>query len=41
VLAIEASDDVAREVVDTLGVAAAPDCYLPFIRQNFPQVPLQ
>jgi hypothetical protein len=38
VLAIEASDDVAREAIESLGTARPPECYWPFIREHFPQV---
>lgn len=40
VLAIEANDDVAREAIESLGTSQPPDCYWPFIREHFPQVPI-
>lgn len=39
VLALETQDAVAREAIESLGTAAAPDCYWPFIREHFPTVP--
>jgi len=39
VLALETQDAVAREAIETLGTAAAPNCYWPFIREHFPTVP--
>lgn len=38
VLVLEARDDVAREVVESLGTAEPPDCYWPFLREHFPAV---
>lgn len=39
VLAIEARDDVAREAIESLGTAKAPDCFWPLIREQFPAIP--
>jgi len=38
VLALEAADDVAREAIESLGTAASPECYGPFLREHFPQL---
>lgn len=38
VLVVEASDDVAREAIESLGTARPPECYWPFIGEHFPQL---
>ena len=38
VFAIEAKDDVALEAVESLSTTSDPECYGPFIREQFPQL---
>jgi hypothetical protein len=38
VFSVTAKDDVAMEVVESLSTTSDPDCYWPFIREQFPQL---
>lgn len=38
ILSVSAPDEIAREAVASLATTSDPECYRPFIRENFPQL---